>query len=296
MKLSLNAQIFLGATVGVIGGIILQHLGPASPVSQNVIYWCGILGGIFTGLLKMILIPLIFLSISTGIANLQSHARMHRVWIYTLLYFFTASSLAIILGLTAVNIFKPGVGLHLDLFKDAAVTFDAKSMTVAQFAQNFLGNLFMNPIEAMAKTEVLPTVVFAMIFGIALVALGPKARTIRQVLTEIFEVIMTIVQWIMHLAPIGIAALLMKMVAVQNIALLKSLATFVSVVVGSTLIHGLIVLPLLLWIITRTNPVFFFKGMADALVTAFSTSSSSATRSTARRSRAGRGSRPRTCC
>jgi Na+/H+-dicarboxylate symporter len=277
MKLSLNAQIFLGAAVGVSGGVVLQHLGPSSPSYQTLIYWCGILGGIFVDMLKMVLIPLVFISISTGIANLQAHANMHRVWISTLLYFFGASSLAIILGLTAMHIFKPGVGLHLELFKDAMVSMEAKNMSIGQFAELFLGNLFMNPVEAMAKTEVLPVVIFAMLIGIAFIVLGRKADTTRQVFNELFEIIMLIVGWIMLLAPVGIAALLMKLVATQNVALLKHLASYISVVVGATLFHGIVVLPLLLWIFTRTSPIFFFKNMADALVTAFSTSSSSAT-------------------
>jgi Na+/H+-dicarboxylate symporter len=277
MKLSLNTQIFLGAAVGITGGIILQNAGLASPAAQTVLFWCGIIGGIFVDLLKMVLIPLVFISISTGIANLQAHANMHRVWVTTLLYFFGASSLAVILGLFAMNTFKPGVGLKLDLFKDAMVKLEPKDMSVGQFAESFLNNLFMNPIEAMAKTEVLPVVMFAMVFGIALVALGPKARTTRQVFNEIFEIIMLVVQWIMMLAPVGIMALLMKLVATQNLALLQNLIAYISVVVGATLFHGIVILPLLLWIFTRTNPIFFFKSMADALVTAFSTSSSSAT-------------------
>lgn len=277
MKLTLNTQIFLGAAAGIIGGIILHNLSPQSPLTQNTLYICSIVGDLFIDLLKMVLIPLVFISISTGIANLQAHAQMHRVWIYTLIYFFCASSLAVILGLFTVNIVKPGAGLHLDLFKDVMAPIEAKTMTVSQFAQSFLSNLFMNPIEAMAKTEVLPTVLFAMLFGIALIAIGPKTQTIHKVFNEIFDIIMLIVEWIMKLAPIGIMALLMKMIATQNIALLKSLGVFVSVVVSTTLVHGIIVLPLLLWIFTRTNPLFFFKSMRDPLITAFSTSSSSAT-------------------
>jgi Na+/H+-dicarboxylate symporter len=276
-KTSTNTQILIGAVIGVFGGIILNQLGNASPVTQKSIYICGIIGGIFIGLLKMILIPLIFVSIATGVANLQAHARMHRVWICTLLYFFIASSLALILGMVAVNLVKPGLGLELDLFKDAMAAADPKTMTVGQFFQAFISGLFMNPVEAMAKTEVLPTVVFALVFGIGMVALGDKTKGIRQALNEIFDVIMLLVQWIMKLAPLGIMALLMKLIATQNLALLGTVAKFVGVVISTTLIHGLVTLPLLLWLVTRTNPLFFFKSMRDSLITAFSTSSSSAT-------------------
>jgi Na+/H+-dicarboxylate symporter len=277
MKLNLNTQIFIGAIAGLIGGIILHSLGPQSSITQNTLYFCGIAGGIFIGLLKMILVPLIFLSIVNGVANLQAHARMHRVWIYTLIYFFVASSLALILGMIVVNIVKPGVGMHIDLLRNTTAPISAQSMSVTQFAQTFLSNLFMNPVEAMAKTEVLPIVLFALLFGIALITLGEKTKTIRQFFNEAFDAIMVLVNWIMVLAPWGIMALLMKLVATQNLELLQTLAKFVAVVVGTTLIHGFVTLPLLLWLVTRTNPIFFFQSMRDSLITAFSTSSSSAT-------------------
>ncbi len=263
--------------LGIAGGILLNIIGAESSVTQKSVYLCGIVGGIFIGLLKMILIPLIFVSISTGVANLQAHANMKRIWACTLGYFFIASSLALILGMIVVNWVKPGVGMSIDLFKDAMTSLPAKSMTIGQFFQSFFSGLFMNPIEAMAKTEVLPTVIFAMLFGLATVALGDKARNIRQLLNEISDIIMVLVGWIMRLAPLGILALLMKLVATQNIELLQTVAKFVTVVVSTTLFHGLVILPLLLWLVTRTNPIFFFQSMRDSLITALSTSSSSAT-------------------
>lgn len=277
MTLSLNLQILIGAVIGVLGGILLHWIGPASPVAQNIIYTSGIIGGIFIGLLKMILIPLIFVSIATGVANLYAHAQMHRVWIFTLLYFFVASSLALLLGMIVVNIVQPGVGVQLDLFKDAMTSVNAKSMTVSEFFQSFIKGLFMNPVEAMAKTEVLPTVIFALLFGIGLVSLGDKTKTVRLFLNETFDIIMVLVNWIMRLAPLGIMALLLKLIATQNVELLKPMMTFVVVVVSTTLIHGLVTLPLILWLVTRTSPLFFFRSMRDSLITAFSTSSSSAT-------------------
>jgi Na+/H+-dicarboxylate symporter len=277
MKKSLNQQILAGALVGITGGVILHFLGPDAAVTSLLLFWCGLAASIFVGLLKMVMIPLIFFSIATGVANLQTHTHMRRIWGCTLAYSLSTCSLAVLLGLSAVNLFKPGVGLHLDLFKNAAVNLDAKSMTVAQFGQSFIEHIFTNPIGAMARGEVLPTVVFAMIFGFAIGALKHRARTTHQVFVEIFEIIMMVIGWIMRLAPVGIAALLIKLIATQDVTLLKSLVKFIGVVVGATLIHGLFVLPLVLWMITKISPFAFFKGMADALITAFSTSSSSAT-------------------
>lgn len=276
-KISLNTQILIGAAIGVIGGIIFNRIGIESPVTKQAVYLCGLVGGVFIGLLKMILVPLIFTSIATGVANLQAHANMKRVWVCTLGYFFVASSLALILGMVAVNFVKPGAGMSIDLFKDAMSTAAPKTMTVGQFFQSFLNGLFMNPIEAMAKTEVLSVVIFAMLFGLAMVSLGERTKTIRAFLNETFDIIMLLVNWIMIIAPIGIMALLMKLVATQNLALLQTVLKFVAVVLSTTIFHGLVTLPLLLWIVTRISPLHFFASMRDSLITAFSTSSSSAT-------------------
>jgi Na+/H+-dicarboxylate symporter len=276
MKPSLNQQILIGAGVGVGAGVYLNG-HPDFSIAPQILYWCDILGGVFINLLKMILIPLIFTSISVGIANLRAHAKMQQVWITTFIFFISTMGLAVVLALIVVNIFKPGVGLQIDLFKDAMTNFKAQDMTLAQFLKTFLGDLFKNPIAAMANTEVLPTVVFAMLFGIGLVATGEKSRNIFNFLNELFEVIMVLVGWIMKLAPLGIMALLLKLIATQKLELFLNLGKFATIVVGTTLFHGIVVLPFILWLFTRITPATFFKAMRESFLTAFSTSSSSAT-------------------
>ena len=277
MRISLNSQILAGALIGIAWGVLLHFLGQDSSFSQISLSLCASAGEIFIDLLKMILIPLVFTSIVTGIVNLKAHAQMQRVWKLTLAYFFGASSLAILLGLTVVNWVKPGIGLSLDLFPSGHSTIPAQSMSVGQFFQSFLSNLFVNPMHAMAEGDVLATVMFAIFFGIALVVLDEKSKNLTRLLNEFFDVLMRMVSWIMVVAPVGIMALLAKLVATQNIQLLLSMGKFIAVVVSTTLVHGLVVLPLLLWLITRTNPLYFFQQMKDSLLTAFSTSSSSAT-------------------
>ena len=182
MKLTLNTQIFIGALLGLAGGFYLNTLGPSSDVHQSGIYICGIVGGIFVDLLKMILIPLVFTSITVGIANLRAHAQMHKVWPLTLTYFLSTTVLASTLGLIVINVFKPGVGLKLDMFKDAMTSFNAEHLTLSQFVAKFAHGLFMNPIAAMANGEVLATVIFALFLGIALIVLGDKSKNILKLL------------------------------------------------------------------------------------------------------------------
>jgi len=150
-------------------------------------------------------------------------------------------------------------------------------MTLADFALSFFHGLFVNPFAALAQGNVLAIVIFALFLGIALVMGGERYRNILALLQEGLELTLRIVGWIMRLAPIGIMALLTKLVATQDATLLASMGKFVAVVIGSTLLHGAVVLPLLLWLVTRVSPLHFWHGAREALVTAFATSSSSAT-------------------
>lgn len=276
-KLSLNAWMLLGALAGVALGLAFNMLGAESAYASMGVYLCGMVGGVFVDLLKMVLIPLVFTSIAVGIANLAAHDSMHRVWQSTLAYFLTATTLATLLGLFTTNVFKPGAGLSLSLFRESMSHFEAQKLSLSEFFTQFIHGLFMNPLAAMAQGQVLATVVFALFFGIALVVSGEKSRRVSSLLNELLEIIMQIVGWIMMIAPVGVLALLAKLTATENLTLFASLAKFVAVVLGGTLFHGLVVLPLLLLLVTGIGPGFFFRGAREALVTAFATCSSSAT-------------------
>ena len=278
MKLpSLNMQILLGAIFGVGLGLYFHELGAQHQLVQQGVYAANLVGTLFIDLLKMILIPLVFCSISVGIANLRQHQQMHRVWVTTLVFFVSSMAIAIVLALLAGNYFKPGAGLHLAMFEHAMQNFEAKQLPLPEFFAQFLHGLFVNPFTALSQGNVLAVVSFALILGIALVMGGDRYKSILALLEEGLAITMQIVGWIMRIAPIGIMALLIQLVAVQDVAMLSTLAKFVVVVVGTTLLHGVVILPLILYIFTGNTPLWFWQGAREALVTAFATSSSSAT-------------------
>lgn len=277
MKISLNKQILLGTTLGVLAGLSLAATGKDAAVTQQVVYVCGLIGGLFIDMLKMVLVPLVFTSIVVGVANLRAHNQIHQVWITTLAFSFITMAISVTVGITASNIFAPGKGLSLEMFQSAMHGFDAKQMSLAEFFANFLHGLFLNPFAALAQGNIMAIVVFSLFIGIAVVVGGERYRNLLTLMQELFELSLRVVGWIMHIAPFGIMALLIKLVATQNVALLGSLAKFVIVVIGTTLLHGFVILPLLLYGITRMSPLRFLLGVREALVTAFATSSSSAT-------------------
>ena len=175
MRLTFNQQIFAGALIGILAGIGLNIAGPQAPFYGPVLYGAQLLGkGVFVNLLKMVIIPLVFTSIVIGIANLRAHEQMGKVWRITLVYFFCSTSLAIILGLTVVNIVKPGVGLSMDLFHVDTANLAVKNLSLAEYMKEFIAGAFRNPVAAMADGDVLPTIIFALFLGIGLVVAGDK--------------------------------------------------------------------------------------------------------------------------
>jgi len=277
IKLTTNQKMMLGALSGVFLGLFLIKVDGASSFSINTIYFCGLVGGVFIELLKMILVPLIFSSIIVGISNLKAQGQIHKVWIVTLIYSLITMSISVAMGVSASRIFSPGVGLSLNMFGTQASYVADHQITSAEFVEKFLHGLFMNPFAALAQGNVLSIVALSIIIGVSLIANGDRYQSLHKLFHDIFELSLGCLEWIMKIAPLGIFALLTKLIATQNAAILTSLIKFIAVVFGTTLFHGLVILPLILFVVTKMSPLVFFKGAKEALVTAFATSSSSAT-------------------
>jgi Na+/H+-dicarboxylate symporter len=273
-----NTRILLGAATGILLGLIFARLGPAADLTRHGLFALGLVSTVFIGLLKMVMVPLVFTSIAVGVAQLQSHHQMHRVWVTTLLFFACTAAIAVALGIAVMQWFRPGDGLQLDMFRDAmAGQPTTAGMSLGDFLGKFTSGLFANPIAAMAQGNIMAVLVFALLTGIALVTGGERYRHLQALLTELFNLMMHMVDWIMRLAPFGICALLAKLVATQDMALFGSLGYFMVVVSATTLFHGIVILPLLLWLLARVSPLALWRGARPALVTAFATSSSAAT-------------------
>lgn len=275
--MSLNTQILVAAIFGVAFGFFLNSI-PTGAFVESSLYGLNIASSIFIGLLKMLLIPLIFSSIVVGVSNLQSGGQLGRVWKITLLCFATTTTLALILGLGSAHLFEVGKGVDIALFQEAMAQHQTPdTLTPSSFLTNFIQNTLINPFKAFSEGNVLAVVLFALLIGVALVTGGERFKTVRSLSQQFFEMMMLMISWVMKLAPLGIFALLAKLIATEDISVLSRLLEFSLVVTGTTIFHGLVVLPVLLWIFGGMNPLRFFKGARPALITAFATSSSSAT-------------------
>ena len=277
MRLNLNNQILLAAVLGIGGGALLHGLGTAQPAVAEILYAVDLVGKIFIGLLKMVLMPLIFCSIVVGVANLRQHQQIHRVWKITLGMFLSTMAIAVVIALTAMNLFQVGQGQSINMFGDAMAAFEAKQLPFSEFVTGFVTGLFINPITAFADGKILPVVVFALFLGIALVSSGDRHQTVIGLFEEFLALMMQIVQWIMRIAPLGVFALLLKLTATQSLDVLTAMGAFMLLVVFTTLFHGVVVLPSILYGLTRISPRAFWHASRPALITAFATSSSAAT-------------------
>lgn len=275
--MSLNTQILIAAVLGVAYGFLL-NLFPDTQFFAGSVYGLSLASSIFVGLLKLLLIPLIFSSIVVGVSNLQTGGQLGRTWKITLACCVTTTTLALILGLACAHLFGVGKGVDIALFQDAMQQHQTPdTLTASSFFTNFIQNTLINPFKAFAEGNVLAVVLFALMIGVALVKGGERFKTVKDLSQQFFEIMLLMIGWVMKIAPIGIFALLAKLIATEDLSVLSRLAEFAAVVTGTTIFHGIVVLPLLLWIFGKMNPVTFFRGARTALITAFATSSSSAT-------------------
>ena len=285
----LNTQILIAAFLGILSGLLLNLAGAGSPAQARLLPLFELTGGIFIDLLKMVVIPLIFTSVTTGVASLGGHDSAGRIWRWTLVYYLGTTFLAAALGLCLIDLIEPGKGLDVGLFRTAMNSAHiAQGLTFPEFMRSFLRGIFVNPVKAMAEGAIMPTVVFALLLGAAIARRGDQAKAIRDFMGEALDIMLIIIDWVMRLAPLGVFALLGHLLATQEAGLFLNLALFVVVIMGALLVHGLIVLPGVLYLATRLHPWTFFRGAQDALLTAFATCSSAATLAVAMRVATGR--------
>ena len=270
-----NKYILLAAIAGIIIGLVIKKF-PDSLILQYVSDISILAGQIFITTLKMILVPLVFFSIVNGISNLASSNKAGIIWRSTLLYFAGTMFFAVFIAMIAMNLFKPGIGVSIDAWQlDEVVTSEALSFK--DFIYQFILGLFENPFASLANGKILPLIIFSILIGIALNEKNKALNPARDFFKSFYEIIFKIVNWIMYIAPFGIFGLLVNMVVSQNITIFSQVGIFMLIVIGVILFHGLIFLPTLLFIFNRVNILSLWKGGRVSFISAFATSSSSAT-------------------
>jgi len=275
--------ILIAMVAGAITGWLLRKFG--SDLGFDLVSVFDLVGTMFINLLKMIIVPLILASVITGVASLGSGPDLGRLGSKTLAFYVVTTLIAVLIALFLVNLIEPGVkdgqpvGDKLALTADAAqVTEGVKARANTSVLDTFKGIVPSNIVEAAANTKLLAIVFFSVLFGFFLARIEqPHQGTVMSFWQGIFQIMMRMTGWVMMLAPIGVFALIAKVVAVSGFEGAGPLLLFAGCVVAGLALYGFVALPLLLATVARVNPWRLYPAMAPALLTAFSTASSSAT-------------------
>jgi len=258
----LYTQIFICIVIGIILGIVL---GEKVTIIKPF-------GDIFIRLLLMLIVPLTFLTIISGITKLDDIKSLRSLGGFTVLYYALSSLFAAAIGMSIALFLQPGMGVIVDRLKTG-------EMTTEQF--NLIDNLVQwipkNPVEAFASANMLQIIVFAIIIGITLLAMGKKSERLVLLARDGAELMIQITEYVVKLAPYGILALVANMVASIGFDMLREIGRFILSQYLALFILLLFVYPTLIRYLGKLNPLRFYRNIAPAMLVAASTTSSGAT-------------------
>ena len=260
---SLTVWIFIGMAVGVAVGVYFPGIGKA-PEMQAV-------ANVFLRLIKSIIAPLIFGTLVYGIAGTGSVKTMGRIGLKAIIYFEVLTTIALFLGLGAVNLTRPGFGMTIEQTGTEKNLAENKPTLSSTLEHTFPASV----IDAMAKGDVLQIVVFAFLFGTACAAIGPKARAVVEFCESLSEVMFRYTKYVMFLAPLGVAAAMAYTIGKNGPKALIGLAQLVATLYGALILFVVVVLGLVA-LIARVPLLAFIKAVRQPWVIAFSTASSEA--------------------
>lgn len=258
--LSLTAKVILGMVAGILTGFAIRALfagnGFVDAYIVNGLFDVG--GKIFIASLKMLVVPLVFVSLVCGTSSLKDLSTLGRMGSKTLGFYLATTAIAITLALTMGSLFQPGAGADLT----AASNFT--SAEAPSLGKVIVDMFPTNPISAMAQGNTLQIIIFAVLFGVAISAAGKPGERIAQVFNDLNEVIMKLVAMLMHLAPYGVFFLMAKLFTGLGLGAILNLAEYFVVLAGTLLLHAFVTYGLMLKTFAGLNPmVFFANGRCD---------------------------------
>ena len=252
------AALILGVIVGMIWG----------PGSESIVW----IGDLFIRLIRMVVVPLVFVTLVAGVVSMGDPSKLGSLGVKTLAIYMLTTLVAICIGLFLAATLQPGIGVDLS----AAVPGQVQEPIA--LSDRLMSIVPANPIAALAEGNILAIIFFALLVGISLLTIGDKGKPLADLMVASTEVMLKITHWVMEVAPFGVFALIAWVSGTQGVAALLDVVTLaLAVVIGCfahmIFMHGFIIMRFML----KLSPVMFFRGARDAMLVAFSTSSSSAT-------------------
>ena len=273
-KIKLHTKIFIGLILGVVVGLVF---GEKAMIIEPV-------GTIFLRLITMIVVPLVLVSLMLGTASLGDIRKLGRIGFKTIAYFTITTMIAISIGLGLANIVKPGTGLNKEVKAELYKSYESRAQVSIQRMEekpslkNILINIVpTNPVKALIDGNMLQVIFLGLLFGLILTLIKKeKSDLLIKFLDGVNDVIIQVVHIAMRLAPYGVLALIAAVIGQYGVNILVTLLKYSLVVVGGLVIYTLSVNSFSLSLLGRMNPILFFKAVKEAMIIAFSTSSSNA--------------------
>jgi len=272
--MGLTTKIFIGLITGLVLGIILNKIGPS--YVRDTILVDGIftlVGTVFLNAIKMMVVPLVFISLVNGAASMSDIKKLGRVGSKTLVFYLATTAVAITIAIGLSYIVKPGMGLDMSSLVKTAPTISAKTSLVKVISDM----VPTNPIEAMATGNMLQIIVFAILTGTGLAAIGKKVQPVIEIFDHLNDLMMKMVSFVMLFAPYGVFGLIAKTFTGLGFDAMLPLAKYMFCVLFALVLHAVFTYTGLLVGFTKLNPITFFKKFLPTMGIAFSTSSSNAT-------------------
>ena len=272
--MSLTSKILIGMFSGLLLGSFISFFGLEANQFIKIYLIDGFLyigGQVFISLLKLMVVPLVFFSLTSGVSSLDQNLSLGRIAGKTLGLYLTTTAIAITIGLTIAVLFNPGNNLDLE------TSFSLSIPESPNIKDILLGIIPSNPIKAMADGNMLQIIVFSILFGIAIRSLGDSVKIIKDAVNSITEIVLKLVMFIINIAPYGVFCLMSVLFAEKGLTVLGDLSFYFFIVVSALLLHGFLTYSLLLILFVKINPLKFYNQIKSLMLFAFSTSSSNAT-------------------
>lgn len=264
--MNLSIRIFIALILAVVVGLVAGE--EALPFIN---WWIAPIGTMFINLIKMIIVPIVFTSLVVGMTSLGDIKKLGRIGTKTLVLYLVTTAIAIIIGFGVAGIIHPGIGLSIP--SDAAV----KVKEAPSIMQVLVAMIPTNPVNSMAKAEILPIIVFALFIGVGILKVGgERADFLVKFFDACAEVCYKVIGMVMQVAPIGVFALLLPVVAKNGPSVLLPLISVIACAAIGSVIHAVSVYSILAKIWGGISPIRFFRGMSEAMLIAFTTCSSAA--------------------
>jgi Na+/H+-dicarboxylate symporter len=272
---TLNQRIGIAVILAILLGLILRQYQSFQLV-EFVTPILELIGEVFILLLKMIMVPLIFFSLTSSISSLKKNKSSQLLWKGAIFYYLSTMVVAVILMMVVMNLFQDSLGGSQVVLEGNESQSILNSEETHTFKDS-IKSLIKNPFEALSQGNIMAVVIFAIFFGIALRSDNEHVKKVKMWVDGLFEVVMNIVNSIMKIAPVGVFALLSLLIIQQELSMFYQIGYFVTLVIGVITFHGVVFLPLLLKVFSNESIKSFWQGIKNVLITAFATSSSAAT-------------------